>query len=92
MVKTNLARDLRRAGRKLLSLLSELCVPADTSETIPFLAYRRTGKETSDNEIVVESIREDVRFLRQHPLIKDSTRITGGFYNLATGLVEDVEY
>lgn len=61
-------------------------------DTIPFLAFRRTSMETSDNDIVIESIREYARYVRQHPLIRPTTRVTGGFYNLATGLVEDVEY
>ncbi|KAH8797268.1 carbonic anhydrase [Xylogone sp. PMI_703] len=55
-------------------------------------AQREThGMEKDEREIVENSVKQDVRFLRGHPLIKSTVIITGWYYDLHTGRVEEVK-
>jgi carbonic anhydrase len=63
---------------------------ASWADGITFLPFNRTGREKDDREVVENSVRQDVAFLRSHLLIKPSVLITGWYYNLSTGLVEVV--
>ncbi|KAH8798542.1 carbonic anhydrase [Xylogone sp. PMI_703] len=59
-------------------------------DTIPWLGYSVREGET-ERERLERSVREDVTFLRNHPLLKPTVKVTGWYYNLGTGIVEPVE-
>lgn len=61
---------------------------ADTMATLPFT---RKGEGERERDIIERSVREDVQFLRDHPLIKPSVLVTGWFFNMHNGRVEPVE-
>jgi carbonic anhydrase len=66
-----------------------LVAPAWVS-TIPWLGFNVRKGET-ERERLERSVQEDVVFLRNHPLLKPTVKVTGWYYNLATGIVEPVE-
>ena len=61
------------------------------AQNIPTLPFARTGDETDEKEIVLNSIRHDVEFLRGHPLVKETVKITGWYQDLHDGSVHEVE-
>ena len=58
--------------------------------TVPWLGFN-VRKGESERERLERSVQEDVVFLRNHPLLKPTVRVTGWYYDLATGIVEPVE-
>ncbi|KAH8805038.1 carbonic anhydrase [Xylogone sp. PMI_703] len=60
---------------------------AETMSTLPF---HFVDSDESERERIEKSIREDVQFLRDHPLIKPAVSVTGWYYNLHNGRVEEV--
>jgi carbonic anhydrase len=61
------------------------------AQSIATLPFTRKGGETDEKEIVVNSIRQDVEFLRSHPLVKETVKVTGWYQDLHDGLVHEVE-
>lgn len=57
---------------------------AEAISTQPF--HMRPGDTERDR--VERSVRQDVQYLKSHPLVKPATLITGWVYDLHTGLVE----
>lgn len=60
---------------------------AESITTQPF--HAQPGDTERDR--VERSVRQDVQFLKSHPLVKPSILITGWVYDLHTGLVEVCE-
>ncbi|KIN06783.1 hypothetical protein OIDMADRAFT_21737 [Oidiodendron maius Zn] len=57
---------------------------AEAISTQPF--HMRPGDTERDR--IERSVRQDVQYLKSHPLVKPATLITGWVYDLHTGLVE----
>ncbi|KAJ9626147.1 hypothetical protein H2204_010098 [Knufia peltigerae] len=55
--------------------------------TLPFI--RRGDKD--EKEIIIDSIKQDVEFLRSHPLVKESVKVTGFYQDLSNGLISEVD-
>lgn len=60
------------------------------AESMAFLPFP-SRKEDSNRDRVERSIREDVKFLQDHPLVKASIKITGWIYDLHDGTVTEVK-
>ncbi len=45
----------------------------------------------SDRERVERSVKLDVQYLRMHPLVKETVKVTGWVFDLHTGKVEPVD-
>jgi carbonic anhydrase len=58
------------------------------AESLPILAITEGGTE---RERLERSVRDDVRFLREHPLWKPKMAVTGWIYDLHTRLAERVD-
>ena len=59
------------------------------AESIAFQPFTSQAGETA-KERIERSIRQDVAFLKAHPLIKPTVKITGWLYDLETGKVEEI--
>lgn len=58
------------------------------AEGLNFMGVPKGG---SERERLVSCLKQDVRFLRSHPLLKPSLRVSGWIYDLKTRRVEKVE-
>jgi carbonic anhydrase len=43
------------------------------------------------SDTIVDSVREDIEFLRNHPWIRKETKLTGFWYEIDTGLLKSVD-
>jgi carbonic anhydrase len=59
------------------------------SEAIAYQPFTTRPNET-ERERVERSVRQDVEYLKSHPLIKPTVLITGWVYDLHTGKTEQV--
>jgi carbonic anhydrase len=60
------------------------------AEAIAYQPFHPRPGDT-EREIVERSVRQDVQYLKSHPLIKPGILITGWVYDLHTGLVGKCE-
>jgi carbonic anhydrase len=61
------------------------------AEQVATLAFRGDGNEVDEKEVVVNSVIQDVQYLRNHPLIKPTVLVTGWYFDLHNGRVEEVK-
>jgi len=59
------------------------------AESLAFQPFTSRAGETA-KERIEKSITQDVAYLKAHPLIKPTVKITGWLYDLETGKVEEV--
>lgn len=60
------------------------------AEAIAYQPFRGQPGDT-ERQRVERSIRQDVSYLENHPLVKPSIKLTGYVYDLHTGRVEEVD-
>lgn len=58
---------------------------AETITSLPF------PQGATERERLLSSVKNDVEFLRLHPLMKPDVRVTGWIYDLKTGVAEKVQ-
>lgn len=62
------------------------------AEALSYLPFtRKTEGGETEREQIERSVVQDVHYLRNHRLIKESIKITGYVFDLQTGKVEEVE-
>lgn len=60
-------------------------------QTVATFPFTKHGNEVDEKEIIVNSIIQDVEFLRNHPLVKPTVKVTGWYQDLGDGSVYEVE-
>jgi carbonic anhydrase len=86
------AHVIRNAGGLARDALRSLVISQHLLGTreVVILHHTECGMLTFQNEDLEESVRDDIRFLKESPLIPDDASIRGFVYDVKTGRVREV--